>query len=162
VALETAQWALDSRASEGKMLTIEIVSFLKGTDIFSRVPDAVLASVAEIVTVVELPAHRQFIEEGELAAEMFVIVEGAVRIQKNGKKVIDLHAGDVVGELAVLDPAPRSADVVTLRPTVLLQLEKGALRAVMADRPEISSGIIQSLSRRIRAQGGLMTSGPIP
>lgn len=140
------------------MLTIEIVSFLKGTTLFGHVPDAVLAAVAQVVTLVELPAQRQFINEGEMAGELYIIVEGAVRVQKRGKAVIDLHPGAMVGELAVLDPAPRSADVVTLQPTLLLQLEKEALREVMADRPEISSGIIQSLSRRIREQGDLMTA----
>jgi CRP-like cAMP-binding protein len=93
-----------------------------------------------------------------MAGELYIIVEGAVRVQKRGKAVLDLHPGAMVGELAVLDPAPRSADVVTLQPTLLLQLEKEALREVMADRPEISSGIIQSLSRRIREQGDLMTA----
>lgn len=156
-ALETAQWALDQSSGEQKMLTIEKVSFLKGTNIFSNVPEAVLASVAHIVEVIELPAHKQFIGEGELAGEMFIIVEGAVRVQKNGKPVTELKAGEVVGELAIFDPEPRSADVVTLMPTVLLQLEKGTLREVMADRPEISNGIIQTLSRRIRENSRLMT-----
>ncbi|VAW37098.1 hypothetical protein MNBD_CHLOROFLEXI01-2153, partial [hydrothermal vent metagenome] len=64
---------------------------------------------------------------------------------------------DTVGELAIFDPEPRSADVITSMPTTLLQLEKETLREVMADRPEISDGIIQALSRRIREQGRLMT-----
>jgi CRP-like cAMP-binding protein len=41
-------------------------------------------------------------------------------------------------------------------PTVLLQLDRETLREVMADRPEISNGIIQTLSQRIREQGALM------
>jgi HEAT repeat protein len=156
-ALETAQWAIDQSLGEQNMLTIEKVSFLKGTKLFNNVPDAVLASVAQILGVVEYPAHKQFISEGELAEEMFIIVEGAVRVQKNGKPVIELKIGDTVGELAVFDPEPRSADVITTMPTTLLQLEKETLREVMADRPEISNGIIQALSRRIREQGRLMT-----
>ena len=156
-ALETAQWALNQSSGEQSMLTIEKVSFLKGTNIFSQVPESVLASVAQIMKIIELPAHKQFINEGALAGEMFIIVEGAVRVQKNGKPVTELKAGEVVGELAIFDPEPRSADVVTLMPTVLLQLEKGTLREVMADRPEISHGIIQTLSHRIRENSRLMT-----
>jgi CRP-like cAMP-binding protein len=117
----------------------------------------VLASVAQIMKIIELPAHKQFINEGDLAGEMFIIVEGAVRVQRNGKPITELKAGEVVGELAIFDPEPRSADVVTLMPTVLLQLEKGTLREVMADRPEISQGIIQTLSHRIRESSRLMT-----
>ncbi|VAW42150.1 hypothetical protein MNBD_CHLOROFLEXI01-761 [hydrothermal vent metagenome] len=156
-ALETAQWALNQSLGEQNMLTIEKVSFLKGTKLFNNVPDAVLASVAQILGVVEHPAHKQFISEGDMAEEMFIIVEGAVRVQKNGKLVIELKSGDTVGELAIFDPEPRSADVITSMPTTLLQLEKETLREVMADRPEISDGIIQALSRRIREQGRLMT-----
>ena len=156
-ALETAHWTLNQSSGAQKMLTIEKVSLLKGTNIFRHVPEAVLASVAQIMKVVELPAHKQFISEGDLASEMFIIVEGAVRVQKNGKPVTELKAGEVVGELAIFDQAPRSADVVTLVPTLLLQLEKGTLREVMADRPEISNGIIQTLSQRIRDNSRLMT-----
>ncbi|VAW38172.1 hypothetical protein MNBD_CHLOROFLEXI01-329, partial [hydrothermal vent metagenome] len=97
-ALETAQWTIDQSLGEQKMLTIEKVSFLKGTKLFNNVPDAVLASVAQILGVVEHPAHKQFISEGDLAEEMFIIVEGAVRVQKNGKLVIELQSGDTVGE----------------------------------------------------------------
>lgn len=138
------------------MLTIEKVSFLQGTTIFKNVPEAVLASLAQVVEVVELPTSNQFISEGELAGEMYIIVEGAVRVQKNGKEIAEMKAGDVVGELAIFDHEPRSADVVTSEPTVLLQLDRDILREVMADRPEISNGIIQTLSQRIREQGQLL------
>ena len=156
IALETGQWAVNVSAGEQKMLIIEKVSFLKGTTIFENVPEAVLASVAQVVEVVELPVHQQFISEGELARAMFIIVEGAVRVQKNGKPIAKLEAGDVVGELAIFDRQPRSADVVTTMPTVLLQLDRRTLREVMADRPEISDGIIHTLSQRIREQGALL------
>ncbi|MCP5096704.1 MAG: cyclic nucleotide-binding domain-containing protein [Chloroflexi bacterium] len=156
LSLETARWAIEQSSGEQNMLTIEKVSFLKETEIFKNVPEAVLASVAHIVEVVELPARKQFISEGAFASEMFIIVEGSVRVQKSGKHIIELKAGDVVGELAIFDQEPRSADVITLTPTVLLKLEKETLREVMADRPEISNGIIQTLSQRIRVQGQLL------
>jgi hypothetical protein len=155
-ALETAQWAIEQPAGGQEMLTIEKVSFLKGTALFENVPDAVLASVAQVAEVVELPAHKQFINEGELAGEMYIIVEGAVRVQKKERQIAEMKAGEVVGELAIFDREPRSADVVTIMPTVLLQLDRETLREVMADRPEISNGIIQTLSQRIREQGALM------
>ncbi len=155
---EATQRLLAKNLKDQAMLTIEKIAVLKETNVFKDLQDSVLASIAQIVEVLELPANLRFIQEGEIANEMFVIADGRVRVVRNDTLVIELNQGDTVGELAVFDPEPRSADVETAEPTILLKLDRALLRDVMLDQPEISEGIIQALARRIREQGRLMTA----
>jgi CRP-like cAMP-binding protein len=133
------------------VLTIEKVALLKGTEIFAETPDHVLASVANIAETVHLEPDETFIHEGALEDTMFIIVEGTARVHVGDKTVATLGEGEMVGDMQVLDPAPRSASVTAEGKLKLFQIYKNAFDEVMADRPEISRGINRVLVRRLRA-----------
>jgi CRP-like cAMP-binding protein len=135
------------------MLTIERVAHLSRIDIFANTPGKILAAVARIVEEVDLPGGETFIEEGTIGDSLYIIIDGRVRVHSGDHTIIELGPGDSVGELAALDPAPRSASVTTLEPTFLFQIARDPFAEVMADRPEISQGVIRALVRRIREQG---------
>jgi CRP-like cAMP-binding protein len=59
---------------------------------------------------------------------------------------------DVFGEMAVLDPEPRSASVTAVEDTRLYTLGQEALFALIAGRSEIARGVIKILSQRLRAR----------
>ena len=163
---ETARWAIEKLSTpspetagseEFDMITIEKVAILKATNIFSDTPENVLASVAAIVKEIPLDANETFIKQGDSAQEMYLVVEGEVEAFIDGKPIIKLGQGQTVGELAIFNQEPRSADVRTLTPALLFSIERAALNELMADRPEIAQGIIGALSRRVREQGQLMS-----
>lgn len=139
------------------LLTIEKVAILRMIDIFATTPDYVLASVARIVEEEEVDPNETFIREGEVGDCMYIVVEGRVRVHRQGKTIITLEPGTSVGELAVLDPEPRAASVTSLEETLLFRIDKEPFDEVMADRPEIAQTVVQALCRRIRQQGRLMT-----
>ena len=140
-------------------LTIEKVAILKGVDLFATIPDHVLAAVAQVVEVVELEPGETFIEEGDLGDCMYLVVEGEVRVHKQQQTIITLGPGESVGELAVLDPEPRSASVSAVGPTRLFRLAKEPFDDVLLERPEMAQGVIHALCRRIREQGRRMAAG---
>lgn len=132
------------------LLTIEKVAILSGIPLFANVPGNVLASVAGAVEEVDLRPGETFIEEGTVEDCLYIIVEGQVRIHNRNSEIAVMGAGQSVGELAVLDPEPRSASVSTLDETRLFRLNKEAFDEVMADRPEIATSVIRSLCQIIR------------
>ncbi len=138
------------------MITIERVAVLRGVPMFAGVPDYVLAAVAQIMEEIELAPDTTFIQEHAVEDCLYLIVEGEVRVHSRDRTIITLGAGQAVGELAVLDPEPRSASVTTLTDVLVLRLNKEPLDEVMADRPELAQGVIRSLCQRIREQGRLM------
>ena len=158
--------AASHRAHVGKtgsmLLTIERVAIMKSVDIFAATPDHILASVARIVEEVEVAAGESLIREGEPGDCLYIVVEGELRAHSQSRTLMILTPGKIVGELALLDPEPRSASVDAVSDALLFRIDKEPFDEVMADRPEIALGVIRSLARRIRQQGRVIagTSDP--
>jgi CRP-like cAMP-binding protein len=137
------------------LLTIERVALLKTVDIFAETPDYVLASVARIIEEVELAPGETFIQQGEVGDDMYLIIQGQVRVHNGDRTIIVLGPGESVGEFAILDPEPRSASVTAEESALLFRIDKAPFDEVMANRPEIAQGINRVLVRRLREQGRL-------
>jgi CRP/FNR family transcriptional regulator, cyclic AMP receptor protein len=131
------------------LLTIERVALLRRVDLFADTPDRVLAGVAHVLEEVEVPAGQALIEAGAVEDWLFVVADGELEVIRGGHRVV-VPAGGVVGELAVLDPQPRTADVVARTPALVFRLRKAAFDEVMAARPEIARGVVRELVRRLR------------
>jgi len=139
------------------LLTIERVAILRKIDIFAETPNSSLAAVARILEEVELAAGEQFITEGETGNCLYIIIEGEVIVQSKDQTIMKLGAGKTVGELALLDPEPRSASVRAVGETLLFRIDSEPFEEVLADRPEVAQGIIRALVRRLRRQGEIIT-----
>jgi CRP/FNR family transcriptional regulator, cyclic AMP receptor protein len=63
---------------------------------------------------------------------------------------VRMGPGSVVGEMAVLDPQPRSATVRAVTPVRAFLLRKAAFDQALRMRPEIAAGVITELVRRLR------------
>ena len=135
------------------LLTIERVAIMKSVDIFAETPDYVLASVARIMEEVALDAGDTLIREGEPGDCLYIVVDGELSVHSAGHTLMRLTPGKIVGELALLDPAPRSASVTAITDAFLFRIDKDPFDEVMADRPEIARAVIRSLTRRVREQG---------
>lgn len=131
------------------LLTIERVALLRRVDLFSQTPDRVLAGVAQVLEEVEVPAGAMVMAAGAVEDWLFVVAEGELEVRR-GEHRATIPTGDVVGELAVLDPQPRTADVVARTPALLFRLRKAAFDEVMATRPEVARGVVRELVGRLR------------
>ena len=85
---------------------------------------AELEEVLSISRLLKVNRDATVIREGELANSMYIIVSGRVRILKEvklgeQKSIATLGAGEVFGEMALIDKYPRSASVLTLTNSVL-------------------------------------------
>jgi CRP-like cAMP-binding protein len=133
------------------MPTIENITVLRSLDIFRTIPDEDLAKIASVLKGTEVRAGEDIIHEGDLGTSMFIIVEGRVRIHVQGRQIAMLGSGGVIGELAALDPEPRSASVTAVNDTFLFELEGDALHQLMSDRVDVARGLIQVLCQRVRS-----------
>jgi CRP-like cAMP-binding protein len=129
---------------------VERVSALHRVRMFADVPGRVLAAVAEAAVEERAPAGEVLIEEGALEAHLFVIVEGRVRVHRGDRTLVELGPGSTVGELAALEPAPRSASVTTLEPTRVLRVDQIVLDELLVEWPELARGVIAQLVSRLR------------
>lgn len=132
-------------------ITLERVLILKSVDLFSSVPPDALVEVAEILEEMEFEAGAQILREGDVGTAMFIIVEGRVRVHSEGRDIADLGPREVFGELAALDPEPRSASVTAIEPTQLFKLSSGPFLRLMAGYMDVTRGILRVLCDRLRA-----------
>ena len=82
---------------------------------FNRLSEDILENILRQGYLLTVEKDQYLIHEGdESPPEMFMLVEGSLAIVANGKFILRLDSpGDVVGEMAVIQSAPRSADVIT-------------------------------------------------
>jgi CRP/FNR family transcriptional regulator, cyclic AMP receptor protein len=151
---DTAGWLHQSGiigTGDGRMLsTIEKVLILKTVSIFAETTDQILAEVAAIATEMAVPAGAIVFEKGAAGDSMYMIASGRVRVHDGARALNDLVIGNVFGEMAVLDPQPRSASVTAVEDTQLLRLDQQALYELIDDRPEVARGLLQVLSQHLR------------
>jgi CRP/FNR family transcriptional regulator, cyclic AMP receptor protein len=135
------------------MTTIERVVALQRVHLFADVPGRTLAAVARRATEIEVAMGAPVIVEGAVEDHLFTVVTGRLRVHHGERDVTTLGAGSTVGELAALVPEPRSASVTALEPTTLLRIDKAVLDELLADRPELASGVIAALVAMVRERG---------
>lgn len=129
---------------------IEKVVILRSVSIFAQTPDPILAEIASVLNEKQANAGDILIKKDTTDNRLFIIVDGRVHVHDD--KSIDQYLGarEIVGELAVLDPAPRSATVTVTEPTTYFVLDADVLHDLMANHPEINQGVIRVLVQRIR------------
>jgi CRP/FNR family cyclic AMP-dependent transcriptional regulator len=95
------------------------------------------------------------INEGDEATILYVILSGQVKVflsNEEGKEIIvNMQGpGEHFGELALIDSAPRSASVMTVKKTRLAAISKADFSKILADHPDIALSLIRDLTGRVR------------
>ncbi len=135
------------------MTTVEKVYFLKAVELFSAIDGDDLLEIALAAEEVERSAGEDIVREGELDDTLYVIVGGRAGVYRGRQMVAQLKDREVFGELALLDPAPRSATVTALTDTRLLRIDREVFLELLRGHHEIAAGITRILARRLRAAG---------
>lgn len=90
------------------------------------------------------------VSAGEPGEELYVVLEGAVRVERGGVLLASFAQGDLFGEVAVLDGRPRSADVVADGATRCLAVPREAIREAIAAEPQVAWELLGVLAGRLR------------
>jgi CRP/FNR family transcriptional regulator, cyclic AMP receptor protein len=100
-----------------------------------------------------------FFREGEPGDTLAMVLDGELSVRVRGPQGTDvevarLAAGELVGEQACIDPAPRSATVVATAPTLVVSLDRSGLESLTRELPRVGSHlvgiIIHELTARLR------------
>jgi CRP-like cAMP-binding protein len=132
------------------ILILERVLILKQVEMFAAVDDDVLAGLAARMREHEGLPGDVLMREGEMGQELYVVIQGRVRVHRANKTLAELGPRGVIGELAALDPAPRTATVTILEPALFLSLEHADLAEDLLSDAGLAWGIIRFLVSRFR------------
>jgi CRP-like cAMP-binding protein len=138
------------RSVTSGLVTIERVTVLQRVALFGAVPGHTLVAVARLLEEASFEAGARVIDRGAVEDWLFVVADGRVRVHAGDRTLAEIGPGGVVGEYAVLSPAPRSASVTAIEPTLLLRLRRGPFEELLDDRPEIARAVIETLARTLQ------------
>jgi CRP-like cAMP-binding protein len=122
---------------------------LRSVPLFAGCSKAELRQLAAIADEIDLREGTVLTREGRSGREFFVLVEGTVRVTKDGRKLADLGAGDWLGEIALLTKAPRTATATATSPVVALVLVDRDFRHVVTEMPSIAMKILSTVAERL-------------
>ncbi len=110
-----------------------------------------LVAVARLLEEMTFDAGDRIIERGAVEDWLFVVAEGGIRVHIGDVVLLESGPGGVVGEFALLAPAPRSASATAMESSLLLRLRRGPFEELLDDHPEISRAVMSTLVRMLRA-----------
>jgi CRP/FNR family cyclic AMP-dependent transcriptional regulator len=128
------------------------VEALRKSTLLGGVDEARLEALAAITRERSLEVDETLIRAGDKGAmAMFIVLEGMVEVRREGLPLSRLGPGNHFGEMALLTSgdSPRSADVVAVEPTRVLQLTSWDLFPFLDANPEVARAIIGELARRL-------------
>ena len=125
------------------------IDLLRHVPLFAECSKAELRELALVADELDLSDGRVLVREGRPGREFFVLIDGNVRISKNGRKVNELGPGDWFGEIALLTNTPRTATVTATSPIRVLVITDRAFRLVVERMPTIALKVLASLGQRL-------------
>lgn len=126
------------------------LELLAHVPLFSGLDKGSLAQIAKLADEIDLPAGKQLLQQGDHPHEFFLIVDGSVRIDRDGAQINTLGPGDFLGEIALLDGGQRSATATAVTPVNLLILGQREFNTLLNDYPDIRTSVLTALARRVR------------
>lgn len=131
------------------------VEALGGCRLFAGMGPDELRAMARTLRARRFRRGEVLFHEGDPGDALFVVASGAVKVvvpSEDGEEAIlaTLRRGDFLGELALLDGAPRSASAVALEATEVLALPRDQFLALVATEPAIRDALMASLAGELR------------
>src|SRR5215210_2540915 len=114
-----------------------------------------LEQLYQMAETVSIPAGQLVLQEGDSGDSLFVVLDGELEVTKrHGRQEVLLavyKAGQFFGEMALLEQAPRSASVRTLRESRLLVISQVAFQTLLSCSPSAPLKILHTVTSRLRS-----------
>jgi CRP-like cAMP-binding protein len=133
-----------------------MASPLAAVALFKDLPEPGLQMLAERGRPRHFATGEVIMRQGDASDTLHVITRGRVRVQRDQASetplvLAELGPNDVVGEMGLLDNAPRSATVAALEDTETLEIHATVMALVLMDHPQVAAALLRTLSRRLRS-----------
>lgn len=123
--------------------------FLKQVPLFADLGSAELDAVGRAATELSLPEGAVLMREGDVAHEIFVVLEGTVEVTRAGDHVADIGPGGFAGEMALLTHARRDATVTCTTPVRALHVDGRSFSSVLREAPHVAVNMLPIVAARV-------------
>jgi signal transduction histidine kinase len=128
---------------------------LESCKLFGSLAPADLAALKSVAKEIRFAGGAEIFKEGDAGDALYAIAAGAVQISgivAQGERQIfsRLPAGEVFGEMAVIDNQPRSASALAEVETMVYRIPREAFLALLERSPQFSFSMMREITRRLR------------
>jgi len=125
--------------------TLRRISSLQGLD------DDALALIARTASIRSLASGERLIRQGDVAETLYLVLTGRFRVVTEGATIATIGPGEPIGELAFFAGGRRTADVLAMRDSSVLELDRARYDTLVAAHPALASNILATVSARLAA-----------
>ena len=137
-----------------------IKAFLRRLQLFADLSETDLDWLSTQAEPFSLEAGETLIQEGEPGEAAFIVLDGELEVKKRSDVqdiLIAVHdAGEVIGEMALLDNSPRNATVRAILPSRLLKIRGDTFQQLLSQKPSAALAILHTVSKRLRQNEALL------
>ncbi|HET9244073.1 MAG TPA: MFS transporter [Gaiella sp.] len=144
VALAALSHGALGHIDDGVQVRTSEMELLLRTDVFGPLPYVALRRLASALGERSAGTGEEIVRQGDAGDTVYVIAEGRVAVSRDGKRLAELGAADVFGELALILDVPRTATVTATEPVVLRTVARGPFLAAVTGN-ELSAAALQRL-----------------
>lgn len=138
-----------ARPADATAATARLAELWAGGRLAGAFDPAALQRLAQYLVFVQVPAGRRVIEQDEPGDFMLIVLDGTLTVERAPAHLAESHAGDVLGEMAMLDHGPRFSRCTTKTPCLLAVLETNALARLMREDAHLALVLVGALARRL-------------
>jgi CRP-like cAMP-binding protein len=124
---------------------------LKKVPMFSNLSQRHLREIGKHADQVKVEVGRPLAQQGKKGSEFIFIVEGKARVEKHGRVINQLAAGDFFGEISLIDGEPRTATVTAETDMTLLVVHKTSFDHLLDTVPGLQRKILIALCQYLRS-----------
>jgi CRP/FNR family cyclic AMP-dependent transcriptional regulator len=122
---------------------------IKRVPLFARCSKRELTEVASLADEIDVREGKELTKEGTRGREFFVLIEGTADVERKGRKINTMRAGDFFGEIALISGAPRTATVIATSPVRALVITDRAFRSLLRNSPQMQMKVLEALAERL-------------
>lgn len=105
--------------------------------------------------IVRVEAGQALFTEGDEGHQMFVLTTGTAEVIVNNRVVETLQHGNIVGEMGIVSPGPRSASVVASTDCEFVAIDEKRFLYLVQQTPFFATQVMRVLAERLRAANQL-------
>ena len=151
VAARSAARAAVPTSSRRSESAHDWLNALEEVPLFEGLSKRHLRRVAKLAHVRRFAAGSTLVRAGDSGRSFFVLLDGTAKVVRRGARAHRLGIGDYFGEMALLDGAPRSADVVAESEVLALTIDRSGFSKLLSTEPMLSQSLLRTLAARLRA-----------
>ena len=126
-----------------------LVDDLQAMPVFANATREQLEAVAKFGDEKDVPAGAELTHEGAYEGTVFVVIVGSVAIERGGKAVNLIRAGDFFGEIEAIDGGPRMATARAIEDTRVAVLSHRQFNDLLDSVPDLRDQVMAAMESRL-------------